>query len=160
MVWFILHLCNSCLHYGKRYLLITSTHSTHIKQTVPLTLPTSDRTCPKQTIPLHLASCKQQKSKCLLHNISFISTLLPDIVPTFTEPILKCSSWSLKGNADLTDPSNVWASIIWLQRSQSTKWNIRKRFLSIDWLIGVLTARQHRKVNLCQLRRKETGSVG
>jgi len=30
----------------------------------------------------------------------------------------------------------------------------------IDWLIGVLTARQHRKVNLCQLRGKETGSVG
>jgi len=27
-------------------------------------------------------------------------------------------------------------------------------------LIGVLTARQHRKVNLCQLREKETGSVG
>jgi len=27
-------------------------------------------------------------------------------------------------------------------------------------LIGVLTARQHRKVNLCQLRGKETGSVG
>jgi len=30
----------------------------------------------------------------------------------------------------------------------------------IDWLTGVLTARQHRKVNLCQLRGKETGSVG
>jgi len=30
----------------------------------------------------------------------------------------------------------------------------------INWLIGVLTARQHRKVNLCQLRGKETGSVG
>jgi len=29
-----------------------------------------------------------------------------------------------------------------------------------DWLIGVLMARQHRKVNLCQLRGKETGSVG
>jgi len=29
----------------------------------------------------------------------------------------------------------------------------------IDWLIGVSTARQHRKVNLCQLRGKETGTV-
>jgi len=29
-----------------------------------------------------------------------------------------------------------------------------------NWLIGVLTARQLRKVNLCQLRGKETGSVG
>jgi len=31
---------------------------------------------------------------------------------------------------------------------------------TFNWLIGVLTARQHRKVNLCQLWGKETGSVG
>jgi len=30
----------------------------------------------------------------------------------------------------------------------------------VDWLIDCLTARQHRKVNGCQLRRRETGSVG
>jgi len=27
-------------------------------------------------------------------------------------------------------------------------------------MVGCLTARQHRKVNLCQLRGRETGSVG
>jgi len=33
-------------------------------------------------------------------------------------------------------------------------------FDNLDWLVGCLTARQHRKVNVCQLWGRETGLVG
>jgi len=42
--------------------------------------------------------------------------------------------------------------------SENNKVNIAPP-LEVGWLVGCLTARQHRKVNLCQLRVKETGSV-